>query len=113
MSHRSSIPGCGVTFEIVSNIPEVNDHMKFEFTKNKHVKRVNSLKSHLPKEYVLNRNVYLGTYHKFLEEFPNLDSVKCTCGSKGSGFSILLKKNIALKSKSSSAQLAQWLSINL
>ncbi|KAF3818447.1 hypothetical protein GH733_011864 [Mirounga leonina] len=22
MSHRSSIPGCGVTFEIVSNIPE-------------------------------------------------------------------------------------------
>lgn len=44
MSHRSSIPGCGVTFEIVSNIPEVKDHMKFEFTKNKHVKRANSLK---------------------------------------------------------------------
>lgn len=44
MSHRSSIPGCGVTFEIVSNIPEVKDRMKFEFTKNKHVKRANSPK---------------------------------------------------------------------
>ncbi|KAB0395978.1 hypothetical protein E2I00_020212, partial [Balaenoptera physalus] len=57
MSHRSSIPGCGVTFEIVSNIPEVKDHMKFEFTKNKHVERANSLKSHLPKKCVLNENV--------------------------------------------------------
>uniref|UniRef100_A0A8C3KSG5 Kinesin family member 13B n=1 Tax=Calidris pygmaea TaxID=425635 RepID=A0A8C3KSG5_9CHAR len=25
MSHRSSIPGCGITFEIVSNIPEVTE----------------------------------------------------------------------------------------
>lgn len=38
MSHRSSIPGCGVTFEIVSNIPEVKD-IQFEFTKNKHLKK--------------------------------------------------------------------------
>lgn len=73
MSHRSSIPGCGVTFEIVSNIPEVKDHMKFEFTKNKHVKRANSLKSHLPKKYVQNGNVYLEKGYRFLEEFPNLD----------------------------------------
>lgn len=52
MSHRSSIPGCGVTFEIVSNIPEVKDHMKFRFIKDKHVKRDDSLKSHVPKKYL-------------------------------------------------------------
>lgn len=71
MSHRSSIPGCGVTFEIVSNIPEVKDHMQFEFTKNKHVIRANSLKSHLPKKYVLNGNIYLGKCYRFIETFPN------------------------------------------
>lgn len=59
MSHRSSIPGCGVTFEIVSNIPEVMDHMCFEFTKNKHLKRANPLKSHLSEKYILIKNEYL------------------------------------------------------
>lgn len=29
MSHRSSIPGCGITFEIVSNIPEVNKKSEY------------------------------------------------------------------------------------
>ena len=62
MSHRSSIPGCGVTFEIVSNIPEVKDHMKFEFTKNKHVTRANTLRSHLPKKYVSDENVHTYLY---------------------------------------------------
>lgn len=102
MSHRSSIPGCGVTFEIVSNIPEVKDHMKFECTKNKHVERANSLKSHLCKKCVLNENVYLGKCYRFVEEFPNLNLIQSKmylCGFKGFGFSILLKKNL-LKSKS-------------
>lgn len=71
MSHRSSIPGCGVTFEIVSNIPEVKDHMKFEFNKNKHVKRANSLKSHVPKKYLSNENVCIQKCCRLVEEFCN------------------------------------------
>lgn len=75
MSHRSSIPGCGVTFEIVSNIPEVKDCTKFEFTKNKHVKRATSLKSHLPKKYIVHENVCLGKCCRFVEEFSNLNVI--------------------------------------
>lgn len=71
MSHRSSIPGCGVTFEIVSNIPEVKDHMKFEFTKNKHVKRANSLKRDVPKKYLSNENVCIQKCYRLVEEFCN------------------------------------------
>lgn len=71
MSHRSSIPGCGVTFEIVSNIPEVKNHMKFKFTKNKHVKRAYSLKSHVPKKYLSNENVCIQKCCRLVEEFCN------------------------------------------
>lgn len=71
MSHRSSIPGCGVTFEIVSNIPEVKEHVKFEFTKDKHKKDQLPEKS-LTQKYVLSENVYLGKCYRFVEEFSNL-----------------------------------------
>lgn len=80
MSHRSSIPGCGVTFEIVSNIPEVKDHMKFEFTKNKHVTRANTLRSHLPKKYVSDENVHTQKRCRLVEEFCNrnlIHSIMC------------------------------------
>ena len=60
-----------MTFEIVSNIPEVKDHMKFEFNKNKHVKRANSLKSHVPKKYLSNENVCIQKCCRLVEEFCN------------------------------------------
>lgn len=98
MSHRSSIPGCGVTFEIVSNIPEVKDHMQFEFTKNKNLKGDNSLKTHLCKKYILNENAYLGKCWRFLQEFPNPNLEHNEFRALTVLDCVLLQKNFLLKS---------------